>query len=146
MSTYKRVPPSDVQPVDESRRWTTDWYDIIKRLDQLQPLSDIPPDTTFGVTGVTPGSNASTVTASPITDGNSGAAGVAHSYIGINTAGGSAALQAQADSFTTLVVQNNNLRADLVSAQTAIAGLNTRLSDTVTKLNAVIADLHARFP
>lgn len=36
-----KVPPSDVIPLDSSGRWTNDYYDLIKQLDLLDPLSSI---------------------------------------------------------------------------------------------------------
>jgi hypothetical protein len=41
-----KVPPSDVPPLDDNGRWTDVYYDLIKMLDTLDPLSMVAHDAT----------------------------------------------------------------------------------------------------
>lgn len=118
------------------------WLEKLKFLEQLQPLSDIAPSASFGVAALTPGTTSVSVTLAAITD-NSDAAGTAQTYLRHNTNPLWFQLR---DNIATLVVYLNAARTDLLASQTAVGALNTRVTALENKINAVIADLHARFP
>jgi len=144
---YTKVPLQNVAAVDlATGKFVIDWYDVFRQLDGLSPISGSV-TATFGVAALTPGNTTVSVSTGAISDSGNNGVGVVHNFIGYNSSGTTAAvLQTLYDSFSTIASYINGIRTDLTADQTAVAALNTRLTVLENKVNAVIADLTARFP
>lgn len=136
-------PPIDVPAVDPTTGcWVPVQFDRQKRLDALQPLSDIPAEPSFSVTAVTVGNTTTSITNRTVTDaGNGGLTGTDTSILGVGTSP-----NPQQNGWTTLMNVVNSFNTNHINHKNAADALNTRVRALETKLNAIIADLDARFP
>lgn len=112
-----------------------DWYEKLKFLEILGPLSDIAKPTL--PSPLTPGSTSASVTTVALSDISSPPGNV-------NTTidyGGSPTAAKVQDNFTTLAAHNNTILTDLQALQTAIGALNTRVTAAENEFNALLTAL-----
>lgn len=121
---------------------TATWLEKLKYLETLDPIPDYHFDASFMVTPLTPGSNNPTVGTGAITDA-SDVVGTVRTYLQY---GSTPSAAMQRDNVATLVSYITQIRADLSSLKTATDDNDTRTTALENKVNAIIADLAARFP
>lgn len=121
---------------------TATWLEKLKYLESLDPIPDYNFDASFTVSPLTPGSNNPTIATGALTD-NSNVTGTVRTYLEYGTTPNITMLQ---DDFATIVAQFNSVRTDLLSLKTATDDNDTRTTALENKVNAIIADLAARFP
>lgn len=121
---------------------TATWLEKLKYLETLDPIPDYHFDTAFTVTALTPGSNNPSVTVGAITDA-SDVVGTVRTYLEY---GSTPSATMQRDNVATLVSYITAIKSDLSSLKTATDDNDTRTTALENKVNAIIADLAARFP
>lgn len=121
---------------------TATWLEKLKYLETLDPIPDYHFDASFTVSPLTPGSNNPSVTAGALTD-NSNVVGTVRTYLEYGSTPNITMLQ---DDIATIVSQFNKVRTDLLSLKSATDDNDTRTTTLENKVNAIIADLAARFP
>lgn len=133
MAVRKITIPGQNVPIQIGNSINPDWYGKLKFLEQLGPLSDIPP--IVPPAPLTPGSTSVAVTTAAISDASL-PSGTVHNYVSWDGTAASAR-----DSFGTIAAYINAIRADLLASQTAVAALSTRVTALENKANAIITSL-----
>lgn len=130
-------PPIDVEFVDPNRRVVPDWYDRLKYLDKLQPLSEIPAPVL--PTPVTPGTTSASVTSIAKTQSTS-PVGSVQTFL-IYSASSPTFNQELANDMTTIADALSKASTNDANLATAVSTLSTRLNTLETKFNALLTAL-----
>lgn len=111
-----------------------DWYLVLKYLETLSPLSDIP--AVVPPAPLTPGNTTVSITNRTLTDATNTGTGTDIGVIGYN-----ATAQSLFDSFTTIKNVVNSFNTNHTNSKNAIDALNTRVTALENKVNAIITAL-----
>ena len=117
-----------------------EWYEKLKFLETLQPLTDIV-NPTFSVTTLTPGNTTTSITNRTVSFDNGGLGGSDTGVLGVGTAS-----NPQQNSWVTTGSIIGQFSANHTAHKNASDALNARVTALENKINAVINDLRARFP
>lgn len=130
-------PPIDVEFVDPNRRVVPDWYDRLKYLDTLQPLSEIPVPALPAP--VTPGTTSASVLTFNKGQSTSPAGGVVATLI--YSASSPNFNQELANDMATIADALTKASVNDSNLATAVSTLSTRLNTLETKFNALLTAL-----
>jgi len=127
--------PTIQQPlVDSTGRCNVIWFEKLKFLEGLQPLSDVP--AIVPPPPITPGNTTVSVTNRSVADTLNIGTGVDASLIGY-----ASTVQSLYDSFTTIKNVINSFNTNHTNSKNAIDALNTRVTALENKVNAIISAL-----
>lgn len=132
MAVRKITIPGQNVPIQVGNSVNPDWYEKLKFLETLSPLTDIP--AIVPPSPVTPGDTPVTITNRTVTDASNQNPGVDTGVLGFG-----ALSQTLYDSFTTIEAVLNSFNTNHTNEKAAIDALNTRLTALENKVNAIIA-------
>jgi hypothetical protein len=134
MARKVTIPGQNV-PVQIGNAVNPDWYEKFKFLETLSPLTDIP--ALVLPSPLVPGSTSATVTTAALTD-TSVPLGTPANTINF---GAAPSIAQQQNNWATVVAYVNSIKTDLINAQTAVSGLNSRVTALENKINDLITAL-----
>lgn len=134
MAPRKVSIPGQGVPIQVGNAINPDWYLVLKYLETLSPLSDIPAIVTPAP--LTPGNTTVSVTNRTVTDSLNSGAGTDSGNIGYALSG-----QSLYDSFTVIKNVINSFNTNHTNSKNAIDALNTRVTALENKVNAIIASI-----
>lgn len=121
---------------------TATWLEKLKYLETLDPIPHYSFGDTFTVLPLTPGGNNPSVATGTISD-VSDVTGTVRNYLQY---GSTPTVTINRDNIATTAYYLSSIRTDLLSLKTATDDNDTRTTALENKVNAIIADLAARFP
>lgn len=135
MAPRKVTIPGQNVPIQINNAINPDWYLVLKYLETLSPLTDIP--SLVLPAPIVPGSTSSTVTTATLAD-ISVPLGTPANTINF---GATPSIAQQQNNWATVVAYVTSIRTDLLNDQMAVSGLNSRVTALENKINDLIAAL-----